>query len=150
MQQSLKEFITAVLQKWGWLVTGIFGGGVFVLNLLGINPSVSRTIGVTILVVCLLIACFLAYHELRIQFVQEKETWKRNSMALSKPIDGHIRSSHSIALLEVEERMETIHGHSDHEGLESDFRRGVLASDLMKRDCTRCGKPRNQRGDIVL
>jgi hypothetical protein len=113
------------------------------------TPSTSRTIGLIILGGCLFVACYLAYHDLYLD-KERALSQNENTGILTKPIDGHLRASHSIALMEIETRMETIHGHSDHDGLESDFRRGVLASDLLKRNCTRCGKPRNQRGDFVL
>ena len=59
-------------------------------------------------------------------------------------------SNHSITLMEIEEQMEFVHGHSDHSGLRAEMLDGVPINDLMKHNCTRCGKPRNERGDFVL
>ena len=61
-----------------------------------------------------------------------------------------LNSSHNITLLEIEQLMGSIHGHSDFEGLKAEMLEGVPINDLMKHDCTRCGKPRNQKGDLVL
>jgi len=68
---------------------------------------------------------------------------------LTKP-KKYLRANHSLALSGVTERMESIHGHSDPDGLRAEAKDGVLISDLLSRNCTRCGKPRNQKGDFVL
>ena len=52
--QPFNTFIVGILRKWWWLVTGIIGGVLFIPNLLGINPDVSRTVGLVVLVVCFL------------------------------------------------------------------------------------------------
>ncbi len=130
-------------------MTSVVSGILFIPNLFGINPTLSRTFGIVTIVVSLLIACFMTYHEL---FIANKDL--RNSSGdntiLTNPITGHLMSYHSVTLWEVAQQMEAVHGHADSDGLESDFRRGVLASDLMKHTCTRCGKPRNQVGDASI
>ena len=57
---------------------------------------------------------------------------------------------HAMAIRDVAHQMENIHGHSDNRGLEADALDGVMVSDLLSRNCTICGKPRNQEGDFVL
>jgi len=56
---------------------------------------------------------------------------------------------HKMAIRDVAQQMHDIHGHSDIRGLEADALDGVLTSDLLSRNCTICGKPRNQQGDDV-
>jgi len=59
-------------------------------------------------------------------------------------------SDHSIAIWEVSETMYRVHGHSDDDGLRADVKDGVLVSDLLSRNCTRCSKPRNENGSHLL
>jgi len=66
---------------------------------------------------------------------------------LLKPITGRLEFAHIDALNDIEKHMDTIHGHSDIKGLESDFRMGTKISSLMKSNCTICNKPRNKRGN---
>ena len=103
-----------------------------------------------LLSVGLLVAISLAYHEVRMQSVRFDESSKGTLLTLTKPKGRYLSSSHRITLWEIEQQMELVHRHSDHDGLEADIRDGVLVGDLMKRNCTRCGKPRNQEGDCVL
>lgn len=117
---------------------------------MNISPIVSW------LLVCLgfAIAITLTYHEqLREKERAKSELSARISSAtipiLTKP-KKYLRTNHSIALSQIAERMEEIHGHSDFDGLRADAKDGVLISDLLSRNCTRCGKPRNQEGDFVL
>ena len=65
------------------------------------------------------------------------------------PKRKHLSFSHRMALGDIVEQMESVHGHSDPNGLEAEMLEGVPISDLMGHNCTRCFKPRNQRGDYV-
>ena len=53
------------------------------------------------------------------------------------------------ALDSIDRHMRSIHGHSDKDTMESDMLNGVLASDLLKGLCSKCGKQRNVRGDDI-
>ena len=149
MGKSATEFVKAVARKWGWLVTGVVGGGTFVLNLLGIDPTMSKVIGIAILGVCLLFACFLVYHDMRMDLMRSVPAPTEKPLTLTLP-KKYLLSDHNIAIWDVSEAMRKKHGHSDDDGLRADVKDGVLVTDLLSRNCTRCGIPRNQRGDFVL
>lgn len=107
----------------------------------------SPMLGWIIIVVSNAVGFFLIGHSLgKPETVDRQSTVSTVTLRPKKRLDA----SHNVALWEVEQHMEDIHGHSDHDGLEADVLDGVLVSDLMKRNCTRCGKRRNQMGDFVL
>ncbi len=144
-----KSFLRSIAQRWWWLVTGIVGGGQAVSSLVGITPQIPWFVGVSVFLVCLLIASFLAYCDLFVALQLQKEGGNRKSIVLTRP-KKRLGADHNIALWEITQRMETIHGHSDIEGMRADLKDGVLLSDIMNGNCSRCFKPRNEQGDIVL
>ena len=87
-----------------------------------------------------IIAATLEYHNLRknnILLEQEPKTAIR--LQPRKPDYGIVSS--------LSNQMTNKHGHTDSAGIESDYRSGIDTNDILKRDCTKCGKPRNQRGE---
>jgi hypothetical protein len=97
----------------------------------------------------LLIAILLAYHEVRMQSVRLEIELSKKPITTLRP-RTRLSTSHRMTLIDIEQQMESIHGHSDPFGLEADIRDGILTGELMQRNCHRCGKPRNQRGDDIL
>jgi hypothetical protein len=122
-------------------VTGVVGGLVFILALLGYNPSTGLVGGLIIFVFCFVIASYLAYRDLFIQAEKAKNTILRAPILNPKT---RLSFSHRNAIWDVACLMDKEHGHDDREGLEADVRDGVLVTDLMSRNCTICGKPRNK------
>jgi len=51
------------------------------------------------------------------------------------------------AISNIEDKMMELHGHCDKRAMESEVLRGVSASDLIKKDCTICFRPRGIRND---
>lgn len=49
-----------------------------------------------------------------------------------------------VELYRIKNRMRELHGHSDDFAIEIDYRDGIPLGDLLTRNCTVCGKPRNQ------
>ena len=153
MGESFYKFVKAVSGKWGWLVTGVIGGGVFALNLLGIDPTISRAIGAGVLVACLLAACFLVYHELRVASAAELAQARAQAKAAAharplrpkKWLNYHDR----MALSELETNMESRHGHCDLGVIESEMLNGRTIGEIMNDNCSACGEPRNQEGDLL-
>jgi len=146
--RSLGYLFRGVLKRIYWLIPALATDPFDVLDRLGVHMNIPPVVSWILVGIGFAIAILLTYHEQRIE--KEKELSKETSLILAKPIVGFLKYTHILTLREIEQQMETVHGHSDTEGLESDFRRGVLASDLMQRNCTRCGKPRNQQGDFVI
>jgi hypothetical protein len=52
-----------------------------------------------------------------------------------------------VIMLSKEMEFRYSHGHSDSTGLLADRASGIALNELIKRECTICGKPRNQRGE---
>ena len=146
MQDSFKAFTRAVFHKWGWIVTGLIGGGVFILNSFGINPSFSKVIGACVLVICLFVACFLAYHELLSEKIRLASLVKKqNIITASRPLNPkkRLRFYDNMALYQVQERMEKQHYHCDINVIKSEILTGRTIGEIMSDNCTICGKPRN-------
>ena len=146
-------FLCGVCKRAAWFIPPLvldpfdIAGKVF-----GMSWIVPQWSALSLFVLGWIIAIILTYHELRMQNVGLERDIKGKatiSTVLAKP-KKYLRADHSMALSEVAERMERIHGHSDIDGLRADVKDGVLVSDLLSRNCTRCGKPRNQEGDSVL
>jgi hypothetical protein len=66
--------------------------------------------------------------------------------AVIKPKSG-LAASDFFVMENLNKRMRKVHNHDDRDGIESDMRNGIDADDIMKRSCTRCGKPRQDKGD---
>ena len=143
-------FLLAVLRKWGWLVTGVVGGGFFYANLLGINPVIARPIGIVVLVICFFFACYLAYRDLYLDHASLLQKPAASSpTVLRRTIFRRPDYRQRDTINNIVEAMKRLHGHSDDAQIERDYLDGVLASDLLSRNCTECGKPRNQQGDYL-
>ena len=86
----------------------------------------------------ILIAVTLTYHDLR----------KDNLKLQTEPktvIQPQPRKKFDIAVWQkLRKQMENKHGHIDDWGLENDIKDGVDLNIIMNRNCTKCGKPRNQ------
>ena len=54
------------------------------------------------------------------------------------------------AISNIETKMMELHRHCDRRAMESEMLRGVSASDLIKKDCTICFKPRGLKNDDEL
>lgn len=72
----------------------------------------------------------------------------RNKWQQDNP-SRQLSSNQKIALMDMEVHMWRVHGHSDRAAMESDLKDGVPVNDLLSRNCSLCGKPRNQRGDSL-
>jgi hypothetical protein len=142
VQTSTKSFFKSLAKSW-WLVVGVVGGLFFILDLIGLAPAFQWGIGVFIFVTCLLIAAYLAYRDLFI----EKEALARSKPAVLTTSKTNLSFAEKRTLRSIEYRMEAVHGHSDPHGLEAERLEGILIGTLLERNCTRCGKPRNQMGD---
>ena len=78
-----------------------------------------------------------------------KETLKvnqtTNSTLLTMPLKPRSRPN-SMVQAQLNNQMRDIHGHDDPFGITADAEDGIDWNEIMKRNCTACGKPRNQRG----
>jgi hypothetical protein len=148
MQEPARLFWESITKRWGWLVGSVIGGMLSAMNLLGIYPSISWVVGVFIMVVCLLIAAYLAYRDLYME-LQIKITKLPSTQTAQLQRRTKLSLSDTMAMADVITRMEKIHGHSDEAGIQSDLEAGYSASDLLSRNCSRCGKQRNEEGDYV-
>lgn len=52
-----------------------------------------------------------------------------------------------MIILDLGNQMERRHGHSDSHGIQAEYLKGIDTNDILKRNCTTCGKPRNQAGE---
>jgi len=140
----LKKYIWGIVKRFYWLLPSLLSDPFDIperwFNIVYTTPSylVWVLIGIG-----LFIASFLTYRELYV------ESAKKDVPTATLQRRTHLNLSHQKALLNIVGHMERIHGHSDRFGLEADMLDGILVSDLMKRPCSRCGKLRNQRGDII-
>jgi len=151
--RSAWSFFCGVCKRAVWFVPPLvldpfdIAGRVF-----NVDWIVPQWVALSLFILGWIIAIILTYHELRVQNISLGMKIKSAPIVtpvLAKP-KKYLRADHSMALREVADSMETIHGHSDFDGLKADAKDGVLVSDLLSRNCTRCGKPRNQEGDFVL
>lgn len=55
-----------------------------------------------------------------------------------------------MALGNLKSQMQKVHGKSDDVGIDTDYRNNVDINDILKRDCTECGMPRNEIGRCYL
>lgn len=88
-----------------------------------------------------MIAATLEYHDLR----------KHNILLEQAPKTAtnlNPRSQDKEAILTLSSQMIDIHkhGHMDDVGIKTDYCDGIDINEIIKRDCSICGIPRNQRG----
>jgi hypothetical protein len=74
MWQSVKEYVPAVLKKWQGLVISLAGIIGIILNIWKL-PDVPTWVWIVIIVIGLIIAQFLAYHELRKKQAKPPKNW---------------------------------------------------------------------------
>ena len=83
---------------------------------------------------------YLEYHSVRkqnLKLAQEpKTTIKLSSKKLNTGVYFNLR-----------EQTHSKHGYGDDWGIENDLKSGIDPEDIMSRKCTKCGIPRNQKGD---
>lgn len=141
-QNSFNAFIKDIFKRWWYLVTGIISGIISTISLIGINPTMSLTIGFIIFGICLFIAMYLAYRDLhfKLQLTMEK----------TKPILQYkkkLTNEDIFVIGNLENQMEHIHGHSDSIGIRQALKSGYSQDDVMESKCSICGTNRNQEGD---
>lgn len=81
------------------------------------------------------LAGYLAYHDLYVT----SERAKGSAVIVRHPVYRRADSRQSGVLYEIAETMRRVHGHADEEALERDYLDGMLASDLLRQQCTVCG-----------
>jgi len=76
-----------------------------------------------------------------------------NKQALSTSTPGivlrpknKLRENDFPVLMNLNDQMLAIHGDDDLWGIQLDYLNGIDTNEILKRNCTVCGKPRNQRG----
>lgn len=94
----------------------------------------------------------LAIYSVRLFIKGHKVIIEENKPTLSVttsriPDKARLGVKRRIELNRVKRRMYDLHGHSDDSAIETDYRDGILLGDLLSRNCTICGKPRNQRSE---
>jgi hypothetical protein len=123
------------------------GGVQTITTLVGLTPSIPWVTGVAVLLFFLLLAAFLAYHDLYIHHIELIRQTPTSPTYIYLPKPRHITNKDVAVIMNLEQQMKHLHGHSDYDGIEAAIRYGVMWNDVMKQDCTKCGKPRNQKGD---
>jgi len=150
MAKSLRLFIAGIIKRIYWLIPALFLDPIDLLErIFGEAMNTPSWIGWLLIGLAMFIATFLTYHDLRIQSIAIEQQCKLLKKAQSATLQrkDKLSDSDKRALADVRAQMDSVHGHSDRYGLESDMQTGYPASNLMDRNCTKCGKPRNQRGD---
>lgn len=145
MQKTFIVFIKAVSRKWVWLVTGVVGGGIFAINLLGIEPTISRVIGIGVLVGCLLIACYLTYHDLYVTSEKAKANISTQTVALRPK--RRLQSDEELVFDNLNDLVISLHGYDDANAIRLELLKNVEPKVIINGICTICGKPRIERGD---
>jgi len=145
MSKHLFTFVKAIFKNYWCLVLGTIGGAQSIASVLGYTPHAPWIIGVVILLFGLLIAAFLAYRDLYIHL----EVMKQPHASMQPYQKRNIKAKEMGVIFDLQEQMERIHGHSDYDGIEAAAHDGVPWDEIMKQDCTHCGKPRNKKGDYV-
>jgi hypothetical protein len=125
-------------------VGAVIGGVLTITSLTGETPHISWVVGLSILLVCLFIAVFFAYYDLYVSI----ELTRRTNIP-SHLNRRRITNKEVIVIEDLRKQMENVHGHSDYWGIEQVMRDGVPIDEIMKQSCTKCGKPRNQKGDYL-
>ena len=141
---SFKPFIWGVIKRGYWLfvslVTDPFDIAERVFNMTYEPPT--WTFGL-LLGIAVFIAGFLTYHDLR----------KEVQVAIDKPITvvknvlqskRKMRHDDWIVKMDLCSQMYEKHGHSDDSGIVKDILDGIDTNEILQRNCTKCGKPRNQ------
>jgi len=141
-RKSFAAYIKGISKKWVLLVCGGVGGALTIINLAGITPSFPWYVGFIIFTLCLLIAGYLAYHDL---FIEKRAEYQHNQKWLINPNQRYDVST----ALQLNEQMNDVHGHDDFFGIQNDFKSKIDVNEILNRNCTRCGKPRNQKGGYV-
>jgi hypothetical protein len=130
---------------WGWLVGSVAGGIQTILALVGITPTSTWIIGIVVFVACLLVAMYLGYRDLYIKFQLTIDKPTPSSTVVRQP-RVRLMATDIAVLIDLESQMKDRHGDSDDSGIERDYRNWIDPDDILNRKCTRCGKPRNQKG----
>lgn len=145
--KSLLLLIWGVLKRWYLLAIAVLSDPWGLAEELGMPVSIPYPINIALFWFFLGLAIVLTYHDLRKSNIELKEKSEKATKLYPKK---RLSLSHRMTLIDIERQMEIIHGHSDHNGLETDMLDGILAGDLMKHNCHRCDKPRNQKGDDLV
>ena len=131
------SYIFGIIKRLYWLLPSLLADPFDIAERLFNVTYVAPPYLVWILVgLGLFIASFLTYREL---YVSNKKIVERETATSLPRREGALGVAHMYALLDIQHQMKAVHGHSDDNGLEADLRDGISLSDLMKRDCTKCG-----------
>ena len=99
-----------------------------------------------LLVLGLLFAAALTYHELRMQKVElEKASLASTTRTVMGPRAKRLYGDDYSVLVNLCEQARS-YGHNDDEAIKRDLLHKVDPNVILKRDCTHCGKPRNRAG----
>ena len=121
------------------------GGILLILNLIGIYPEIPWFIGFTIMAVCLFVGSLWAYLDVFKNLISIRQ--QPNVVLKSKK---YLDLDDLCMLDTIENFMKAKHGHMDIDGITTDIKAGYVGADLYSRNCLKCGKPRNQKGDLYL
>ncbi len=77
----------------------------------------------------------------------EKQETVHETPIVSLHPKTHLNWRDRNAINNIEAKMVELHGHCDKRAMESEMLRGVSASDLIKKECTICFKPRGLKND---
>jgi len=122
-----KHWLAPTVLEIAGLVQLLFGWG---------SPMIPNEVAWGLVVVGVLLAGYLAYHDL---YVTSQKEQSNKTAELRKVPYRRANASQQGVIWDIAETMRNVHGHSDDNALEQDYLDGVIASDLLNRPCTICG-----------
>jgi len=144
--RSLQQLAWGVVKRLYWLVPSLFTDPFDLLERwFGMNYQPAEWLFWLLLSFGLLIAIALTYHELRMQTAKLAQERKVKS-SITSQLEKRLTGDDQIALMNLNRQMNALHGHDDYFAIRADYKSGIDMNDILKRDCTRCGRPRNKRG----
>ncbi len=122
----------------------VVGGVLTITSLVDMTPYIPPFIGITILVIGIILASFLAYLDLY-RKSQSVNIQTQNVYNL-QPRDKKTDISTNVTLrYNFKEQMMRLHGAEDYYGIKRDIENNVIPLDkILEQKCTICGEPRNK------
>ncbi len=145
-KQKPHTFIGDIIKRWYLVLAILPASAQSVLASFGVNMIGSPLIGLSVVVVCLFIAFYLAWRDanIRLQLTIDKPSSKSSLSPSKKFLDADDR----ITLGNIEDTMYSVHGHTDDSAIRRAMKRGESTDDILNGKCVRCNEPRNQKGGI--
>jgi hypothetical protein len=136
-----------------WIIAGVVGIGfnirdAYYTTRVGLPAQVWTAIAFALVILGTVVV--VHYRDVEFQQKLDKSLSSSAQNIILQPKTKLLSRSEQIVIRQLNELMERMHGHDDSNGIETDYRNGIDPNDILKRNCTHCNKPRNQKGDYYV